>query len=530
MTPTSIIIDPARPVMRAPARSELSPRFSKNVSTGALTSQAKKPRAYPTSQNPNSTSFLPMLYRWSISPSKSVNGRKIGFLYCSVNLGGLACGRLSKDCTFGDPSPTILDSLSAALSDEISNPDNQMSRKGSPNNRLVCMKSIKFQYPPTPQVTALFRTFRQMCNDAIRIAIATNSKSKFDLISDSYQYLKGYGLHTHYILNACEVAFSVFQRWRSDAPREVIEIMTLPYFQKEGVLWHLARLRIKLPLVKRPFLKLDNQTYKLDYLLLRIPVKPRLFEFIVLEGSIYHRTFLADLRLKRGSLTISESSVIVTFTRTTNAIETLGKLGIDVNERNVTWSDSSGKTVKEDLTQVVEIRERYKAIRATIAQRTNRDRRTMRKQLAKYGKRERDRATQLVHRISKSIVENARQNRFEIKMEELKGVRKLYRRGNGRGNSFRGRMNTWMFREIQRQVEYKATWDGIPVAFVNPRGTSRICLCGSRVTNLGNRRLRCFVCGKTWDRDELASKNIMAAPSARAARPSRGSNDGGTRR
>jgi len=87
-----------------------------------------------------------------------------------------------------------------------------------------------------------------------------------------------------------------------------------------------------------------------------------------------------------------------------------------------------------------------------------------------------------------------------------------------------------MFGEIQRQIEYKAAWEGIPVVYVNPRGTSRICLCGSRVTDIGNRQLCCSVCGKIWDRDELASKNIMAAPLVRAARPFKGSDDGGTRR
>lgn len=44
-TPTSIIIEPARPVRSAPARFALSPRFSMNWITGALISQAKKPSA-----------------------------------------------------------------------------------------------------------------------------------------------------------------------------------------------------------------------------------------------------------------------------------------------------------------------------------------------------------------------------------------------------------------------------------------------------------------------------------------------------
>ncbi len=44
-TPTSITSEPAKPVIRAPAMSELNPKVSMNEITGALTSQAKKPRA-----------------------------------------------------------------------------------------------------------------------------------------------------------------------------------------------------------------------------------------------------------------------------------------------------------------------------------------------------------------------------------------------------------------------------------------------------------------------------------------------------
>ena len=62
----------------------------------------------------------------------------------------------------------------------------------------------------------------------------------------------------------------------------------------------------------------------------------------------------------------------------------------------------------------------------------------MRALLAKYGKRERDRTSQALHRVTKRIVEHAKKNDYAIVMERLKGIRKLYRRGNGQGTSFRG--------------------------------------------------------------------------------------------
>src|SRR5947208_9617147 len=50
--------------------------------------------------------------------------------------------------------------------------------------------------------------------------------------------------------------------------------------------------------------------------------------------------------------------------------ETLGEVGIDVNERNVTASDTSGITVVFDTSNVAELKERYRCIRSKIGRRT----------------------------------------------------------------------------------------------------------------------------------------------------------------
>lgn len=369
-----------------------------------------------------------------------------------------------------------------------------------------------------------------MCNDAIRIAIQEDASNRFNLIEKAYPTLKNYGLHSHYIQNACEVAFGIYRRWRENLPDKAKQILTLPYFEKKGKLNELLKRRIRIPSVKNPFLKLDNQTYRLNYLLLRIPTTPKNFIFLTLDGSLYHRSFLADKSLKRGSVTITGRTVIIAFSKEIVEIETRGQIGIDVNERNITWSDTSGLTKKEDTSEIVELKKRYRHIRAKIAQKTQRDRRIQQRFLSKYGKRERDRTLQRLHRVSKTIVQHAEKNGFGIAVENLKGIRKLYRKGNGQGASFRGRMNSWMFREAQRQIQYKAEWEGIPVKYVNPRGTSRNCLCGSHLMQLEGRKMLCPSCKKEWDRDVIASLNIMAAPLVRAAQPSRGSGDGGTRR
>ena len=63
--------------------------------------------------------------------------------------------------------------------------------------------------------------------------------------------------------------------------------------------------------------------------------------------------------------------------------------------------------------------------------------------------------------------------RQAIAFEDIRGIRKLYRRGNRQGRSFRGRMNSWSFSELKRQVEYKAAWEGVPVITLTAQGDGR---------------------------------------------------------
>lgn len=350
----------------------------------------------------------------------------------------------------------------------------------------------------------MLETFRLMCNDAIHIAIKDKPRNRFALINLAYSRLKEYGLHSNYVLSACEVAFSTYRN-----PK-----------------------RKKTPFIARPFLKLGSDSYRLDYLLLRIPTAPRKFIYLSLDGSSRNRSLLADGSLKRGSVTITTQFVVFAVSKETRNDQVRGQMGIDVNEMNVTFSDTDGKSEQIDLSELAEVKARYEMIRGKIARRTERDKRVRNVLLQKYGDREKHRTVQMLHLLTKEIVAYAKRNCLGISLEKLKGIRKLYRKGNGQGPSYRGRMNSWSYAEIQRQIDYKAKWEGIPITYINPKGTSQNCPdCGSRVVPLQKRKLFCPEEDKTWDRDVLASKNIMmAAPLVRAARPSLCSSEGEPRK
>ena len=97
------------------------------------------------------------------------------------------------------------------------------------------------------------------------------------------------------------------------------------------------------PICEADFLKITSQSYRLDHLILRIPTTPRHYIYLTLQASDYHLSLIDDPTLKRGSVTITEQTVNLTFSKEVTVSEPLGSIGIDVNERNVTTSDTLGR-------------------------------------------------------------------------------------------------------------------------------------------------------------------------------------------
>jgi len=187
-----------------------------------------------------------------------------------------------------------------------------------------------------------------------------------------------------------------------------------------------------------------------------------------------------------------------------------GMLGIDRNLNNVTAVDSLGNILVHDLSKVIMIKS---SSRQTVA-RFKRDDCRIRSRIAgKYGRIKRNRTQWLLHNATKKLVEHARKYRLGVALENIKDIRRLYRRGNGQSADYRGRMNSWPFYETGRQVSYKASWEGLPVIHVNPKGTTSKCsVCGDRmVFSKESRMLYCPSCRYQVDRDVNGARNILSA-------------------
>ncbi len=72
-----------------------------------------------------------------------------------------------------------------------------------------------------------------------------------------------------------------------------------------------------------------------------------------------------------------------------------------------------------------------------------------------------------------------------------------------------GRLHRWSFRKFQFIIEYKAKLNGVPIIYVDAKGTSTYCpICGAKLSPNGHRTLKCKKCRLIADRDIIGTWNI----------------------
>jgi putative transposase len=362
----------------------------------------------------------------------------------------------------------------------------------------MLVKAVSFKIELNYELYSLLLAFRDLANFCLKRGLEKKISSRFRLIKEVYEESKKFGLHTHYVLNACEVACAILKNYRR--------------YKKS-----------KKPEVRKLFLKLDNQTYKFiekqDSIFLRIPTKPRKFLFIKLKYGEYQKKFLEDKTLKLGSVIALTNRLILCFRKESKIAEPKSKIALDLNEKNITSVNNNGNAQIYDLTEVQKAHYTYYLKRKKI-QKKVKNRKLRKELLKKYSGKEKRKVEWLLHNVSKRIVEDNPNS--EIIMENLKGIRKAINKRKLKRNKYNGkiqahrtkskrllrRLNSWNFRKLQKFIEYKALWNDNLVSYVNPNGTSSTCpICGRR-SDPNGRLFECE-CGFKLNRDLLACINML---------------------
>jgi putative transposase len=322
-------------------------------------------------------------------------------------------------------------------------------------------------------------SFTRMVNECVRIGSESGATS-YDSLSEAAKSRMGeYRIDEDYKVSAASRALRMLKLFRSQVHRE----------------------DTNLPICRKPMLA-AFKGLRLTGRTLSIPGGAAILLNDYMARSL--KGYLAP-RL----VVLTPDHVHVTVSRHVSMQHISGMAGIDTNLDNLTLVDTLGNLIRYDMGRIPRIIEG--CLRAKRGLRRN-DAKVRVALFRKYGQIERDRIGWIVHNVSSRIVAHALRNGLALAIEDLSGIRMRYTAKAGHSRAFLRRRNAWPHFELRRQLEYKASWNGIPVITVNAEYTSAEChRCGEKtmVAVNNSKALYCPHCASTMDRDENAARNIL---------------------
>ena len=131
------------------------------------------------------------------------------------------------------------------------------------------------------------------------------------------------------------------------------------------------------------------------------------------------------------------------------------------------------------------------------------------KKIKQLSDKEQRTANDILHKISKQIVEKAKQTDSYIVLGELKGIRNS---GKKKGRMFRRIVNNMPYLKLTRYIEYKAREKGINVVRISERGSSKTCSkCGyeDKLNRKTQGLFKCKQCAFELNADANGVRNIL---------------------
>ena len=360
----------------------------------------------------------------------------------------------------------------------------------------MAVKSVWQYYAPSREVLVLLEVFRRMVNESIRIGLAYDASSLRKLSVLSYNRLAQYDSPSYYKLCAISRAVGILAARKKSVRRGYA---------------------IKTPYAVRPQL-VSCYGFKTKNGCLEIPVSRG--NRLSIPLTRHTLDVISQPGVTVRSFTLTRNRLSLCIARDVAPVECVSAVGVDRNLRNLTVGNDE-ETRHYDLSETVRMASTTMRIVASFKRDDARIRRVI---ASKYGMRRTARTDYLLHNATKTIVTLAVKRREAIVLEDIRGIRCLYRKGNGQGRKYRGMMNGWSFSQAQRQLEYKARWACLPVIRLSKRetrGSSMTCpRCGERLQSdkrLG-RKLWCGKCRVVMDRDRVAAVNLSRRGRVRFAR------------
>lgn len=145
------------------------------------------------------------------------------------------------------------------------------------------------------------------------------------------------------------------------------------------------------------------------------------------------------------------------------------------------------------------LRRHYAYLRKVLGQRK------LLRVIKKVGNTESRKVNDILHKISRQIVDMARENNAVILLGDLSGIR-----NRAKGRRFNRIVTNMPFYRLTQYITYKANWEGIPVLTTKEWYSSKLChRCGSDNTSRPHQGLFvCHACGYQCNADYNGAVNL----------------------
>ncbi len=365
--------------------------------------------------------------------------------------------------------------------------------------RTVIVRSVRLPRKAFRLLVELEGMYRNMVEQLVMYAVRNNIKSFTKLKALKYREMRRLypQLPSHYVYTACQDA--------STRAKSFLRLKKLGLAERDY------------PEVRKVSVWLDDHLWKPNGLTSIKIATHKGWVTIELE---HHRRFWRYVN--RGWRLASEAKtkldrrerrliIYLTFTREAEEYEPRGCLPVDVNEDNVTiLVDGAAYLFETDLEKLVlgyyYRRRRIQKKYDTLYGRKSRAKRKIVRKL-KEGEKKLD----IRWKVANIIVRVAYEKHYAIVLEKLgrKPADSMIRRI--RDKQLRHRMFQASFKGIQRAIEEKAKEYGVPVIYVNPKNTSKLCPTHNSPISYGNdsRIGKCSKGGELWHRDVAATWNLL---------------------
>ncbi|MFP3264798.1 MAG: RNA-guided endonuclease TnpB family protein [Acidilobus sp.] len=187
-----------------------------------------------------------------------------------------------------------------------------------------------------------------------------------------------------------------------------------------------------------------------------------------------------------------------------------GVLAVDINERQIVVGNSSVElrmeTPVERALHYMRLAERLQGKYSSSRYRAWRRRSGVRRRVRHFRRKARNIIEDWARRTAHIIVSLAKQGQLAVAREDLTGLVESLRE---LPKGHRTALIALGYRRLAFWIDWQAEKGGVPLFVVDPADTSSTCpRCGTKLVEVGHRRLRCPRCGLEADRDTIAILNI----------------------